>query len=146
MSLNPLTFREKVLYRDFCTAYIEVNAATATPSLNSTFGNNTNSWTIAPLSDTDNTLLSNFPCNLHANPNFDEVRGEGGLNKVVNLVTSNELTCQRQIMLLSTMRLFITTRYGDSQWYKIQGQAEQEVLVPCTCVYIVPDKPPILIT
>ena len=146
MSLPTLTLREKLLYKDKFTAYTPVNSSIATPSLNGLLSNNVASWTIAPLSSTDNTLLTNIPCNNHRNPNFSRVQDPGVLSKEVNIFTSDEVTCQRQIQLQDGMLLFVTTRYGDTYWYRIDGAAEQEVLIPCTCVYVVPTNPPVLIT
>jgi hypothetical protein len=146
MGLPALTLREKILYKDTATAYVAVNASTGNPVLNSDAGNNISSWTVAPVSATDPTPLSNFPCNLHLTGNFDLVRSPAGLAKEVNIDTSNLLTCQRAIDLQAAMRIHATTRYGDSYWYKVQGAAEMEVLVPCTCVYMVPDDDPDVIT
>jgi len=146
MALPPLTFRERILYKDTFTAYVPVNAAVVNPSLSMLAGNDTASWTIAPVSDTDNTKIQNIKCNLHLTPNFDQPLGMAGLNKMVNIDTSNLLTCQREVKLQAVMRIFATTRYGDSFWAKVEGDPEHEVLVPCTCVYIVPDKQPSVIT
>jgi hypothetical protein len=122
------------MYKDRFTAYAPVIASDGSMNI---LG-----WTIATVSQTDRTLLSNIPCNLHLTPNFDLVRGMGGLNKEVNIDTSNLLTCQRNIGLNAAYRIFATTRYGDAYWFKMQGASELEVLNPCTCVFIVPDKIP----
>jgi len=142
MPLPSLTLREKILYKDTATAFTPVNASSANPALNMIAGNNIVTWAVAHVSDTDSTLLQNFPCNLHLTPNFDLIRSPAGLDKQVNIDTANILTCQRQVNLQAAMLIYATTRYGDSYWFKVQGEAEKEVLVPCCAVYLVPDAEP----
>ena len=137
MGLPALTLRERLLYKDKFTAYAPVNANDGSMDIAG--------WTIAQSlqSDPNNpTYLQNVPCNLHLTPNFDLVRGMAGLHKEVNIDTSNLMTCQRNIGLDAAYRYYITTRYGDSYWVKQQGAAEVEVLVGCSCVYLVPDDAP----
>lgn len=136
---------EQQMYLDSMTAFIPVNAATSNPSLSMIAANDIKGWTIAPISSTNASMIVGLACNLHLTPNFDLVRDQSGLNKEVNIDTSNLLTCQRTINLQSAMRIYAVTRWGDSYWFKVQGAAEQEVLMPCTCVYIVPDSAPSVI-
>lgn len=140
MALPPLTGREKILYKDTFTAYIPVNANSRNSALNMIAGNDIEGWTIAL--QPDGSKLQNIPCNLHLTPNFDLIRGPAGLVKELNIDTSNLLSCQRQAILIAAMRLYCTTRYGDSYWFKVQGAPEKETLVPCCCVYLVPDDAP----
>ena len=65
-----------------------------------------------------------------------------GLNKEVNIETSNLMSCQRQVNIDAAYRIYATTRYGDSYWFKQQGAAEKEVNVPCCVVFLVPDFAP----
>ncbi len=133
MSIPTLTFRERLLYRDTFTAY--------TP--NNDGNQNVGSYSIAPVSDTDPTPLQNIPCNLHMTPNFDLVQGGIVLNKQVNIDTSDLMTCQPTVQIDSTYVILGTQRAsagGRSEWFTVQGEAENESLVPCTCVYIVPRK------
>jgi hypothetical protein len=131
MALPALTVREKQLYKDTMTVYRQVIG---------TDGNVTG-WSIAPLSDTDSTPLSNVACNFHRTPTFDYHSSDAGMSKRVNIDTSNLITCQYQIGLRPTDKIYITTRYGDSDYQKVIGAPEREVLVPCTCVYLTPDAP-----
>ena len=143
--IYPPDIFEQQMYKDYFTAYVAVNANTSNPSLNMIAGNNIAGWTIAKGADSNSTPLANIACNLHLTPNFDLIRGPAGLSKEVNIDTSNLLTTQRNIGLLSAMVIHATTRWGDSYWFKVQGAPEMEVLRPCTCVYIVPDHAPSVI-
>jgi hypothetical protein len=134
MALPALTLREKILYKDKFTAYVPVPASDGSMNI---IG-----WTIAPFTALDATPLQNVSCNLHLTPNFDLVRGMAGLTKEVNIDTSNLMTFQRQIQIPAACRIYAVTRYGDSYWFKQQGATESEVLVACSCVYLVPDKAP----
>jgi hypothetical protein len=133
MPLPPLLIREKLLYKDLMTVY----RANAVDSEGEPTG-----WYIANISVADPTPLQNVPCNYHRTPNFDIHQSIAGMSKEVNLMTSNNVTCQYAVPLQSQDLLFITTRWGDTEWNKVDGAAENEVLVPCTCVYTVPFASP----
>ena len=125
--LPPLTAREKRMYRDTFTAYAPVRDA------------NWNITTFIIATNTDGTLLSDINCNFHLTPNFDQPRSPAGQDKVTNYETSNLLTCQRAITLDPDWQVEGVTRWGDSVGpFAIDGTSEQEVLVPCTCVFLVP--------
>jgi hypothetical protein len=137
MPLPDLTFRERILYKDTATAYRPLNPNDGT--------NNIKGWTIARIGGQDITLLKNFPCNFHSTPNFDSVKPMGQLTKIVNLETSNVLTCQSAITLVPKWIIHVVTRHGREYWQNVDGAAEDEVLVDCTCVYITPGKKPVTI-
>ena len=132
MALPPLNIREKILYKDTFTAYA--------PNRDQ-YGQILN-WSIAK--QPDGTPLVNIAGNAHLTPNFDAVRSPAGLDKVTSFETSNNLTCQPAIDLYADYRIYITVRAsagGRFYWFMTDGDAENETLVPCTCVFLVPDIP-----
>lgn len=133
MPLSPLDLRERQLYKDTFAAYQQVIPG------NDNGDGDIVGWELAPLSETDPTLMQNIPCNLHLTPNFDTPRSPAGLDKITSFETSNLLTCQRQVPLNPDFRIIAVSRYGDVYGFVIDGVNEQEVLVPCSCVFLVPD-------
>lgn len=130
MPLPALALREKILYKDRATFYA--------PTLNA--NGDTNGYAVAVWTD-GVTLLTNVPCNAHLTPNFDSPRSPAGQDKVTNYETSNNLTLQRQIVVDPKWSAYVTTRWGESYWFTVDGDSERETLVPCTCIFMVPALP-----
>ena len=134
MALPALTAREKRMYKDLMTVYVSVLGSNVTAD--------SAGWQITLNNPDTTTLLQNIPCNFHATQNFDLPRSMGIQAKLVNEMTSNLLTCQAQVNIPADSRIHVQTRLGRTYWLKVQGAAQDEVLVPCTCVFVVPDKAP----
>jgi hypothetical protein len=132
MPLPALLIREKILYKDLFWAY--------TPTEDS--NGNTNGYVLATLSHGFVGPVAAIPCNAHLTPNFDQPRSPAGQDKVTSFETSNLLTCQRQMYIDPDWVLFVKTRWGDANWFKTDGDVEREVLVPCSCVFLVPSTAP----
>lgn len=125
-----------VMYLDFMTVYREVvDAATSNPL----------GYKLVTMSALDLTPLQNVPCNFHRTPNFDQVTTPAGVSKRVNILTSNKITFQYGIPVVSLDVVLITTRYGDTEWQAVQGFPKRPVLIPHSYFYGVPTQPPVIL-
>lgn len=131
MPIPALDARERQLYKDYFTAY----------EIDRTANWDTGGYAIAKYAGDGATPLVNIHCNAHLTPNFDQPRSPAGQDKQTNIDTSDLMTCQRQIVIDPDWTIFIRTRWGDTYWLTVDGESEREVLVPCTCVSLVPGIP-----
>jgi hypothetical protein len=132
------TIFENQFYLDKFDAYVAVPAPGVTSDIAG--------WTLAPVSESNTTLLQGIACNLHLTPNVDSIKSTGILAKIDNIDTLNILTCQPIIDLNSAYLIHgyvRTSAGGRDYWFKIDGESENEVLVPCTCVYLAYYKKPV---
>jgi len=128
------------MYMDTFDAWTPENAA-----LNAIAGNNIKDWVLAPVSQTNATLIQGINCNLHLTPNVDVVDDPGVLNKIANIDTLNWITCQPAINLPASCVIHGYQRAsagGRDYWFRTVGEQENEGLVPCTCTAIIYIKQP----
>lgn len=137
MPLPALTVPEAILYKDSMTVYRQVNdQATGNPL----------GYKLAPVSSSDATPLQDVPCNFHATPNFDEPRpAQVGMAKRVNILTSNKITCQYEVLVESLDVILLTDRHGSQQWQAVDGDVKRPVLIKHGYFYGVPTQAPVIL-